>query len=156
MCSPPLESHLTGQGRQQGFCPWDTTPLNMQFWNAITMERTSLRMLEFHDKYIQISLWQFGMHSCIHGLILCWLPWSMLQYISRVSWRWGGIYVRNRENVLLIHITSSFIKANIQWWVWWHKSYSFKCIHLTLSQVHQPAQWPDPSTLEKNHQQSNS
>lgn len=42
----------------------------------------------------QISLWQFGMHSCIHGLILCWLPWSMLQYISRVPWRWGGIYVR--------------------------------------------------------------
>lgn len=94
MRSPPLESHLTGQGRQQGCCPWDTTPLNIQFWNAITMEMTSLCMLEFHDKYIQISLWQFGMHSCIHGLILCWLPWSMLQYISRVSWRWGGIYVR--------------------------------------------------------------
>lgn len=60
-----------------------------------------------------------------------------------------------RENVLLIHITSSFIKANIQWWVWWHKTDSFKCMHLTLSQVHQLAQWPDPSTLEKNHQQSN-
>lgn len=54
-----------------------------------------------------------------------------------------------RENVLLIHITSSFIKANIQWWVWWHKTDSFKCMHLTLSQVHQPAQWPDPSTLDK-------
>lgn len=94
MCSPPLESHLTGQGRQQGCRPWDTTPLNIQFWNAITRERTSLYMLEFHDKYIQISLWQFGMHSCIHGLILCWLPWSMLQYISRLSWKWGGIYVR--------------------------------------------------------------
>ena len=45
-----------------------------------------------------IYKYHYGNLGCIRVFmawyILCWLPWSMLQYISRLSWKWGGIYVR--------------------------------------------------------------
>ena len=173
-CSPPLESHLTGQGTQVGFCPWDTNMKQKSLWKGHPFSLYPLQNGNCWSPMFIDRVWLYENYMAFWGnkyygnlgCIRVFMAWysvdcqeilvsncqeilvSMLPYISKVSCKWGGIYLR-MSYCFISQVVSKERLANILIsWMRRYKSHSSN-FSFDWSQFHQPTRWPDPSTLEQ-------